>query len=398
MTTKGEDPRAAIRAMAKPAAHGDPLDISSLSPEDIKTLLLTFSAYQTELEAANARLEVLYNMSPTGYITLDEDGIVVEANQTISTMLGMDASKMIGKPFAKYLTKDSAQVFSSSMKTVLQQQSRDACLIQIAARHDLWFQTESVPLSIPSLDRQTLCTMLLDVTGSQKAKDLLVENEIISRMLAERTVLLQEVHHRVKNNLQILMSLISLQTDAMPEGKTVTELTAIRNRIRSISLVHERIYESKNLSEIKMEPYIATLAAEIAASYQGMDMRISITLDVNGTALGVDTAIPVGLLLTELVSNSFKHAFGPGQPGTLKIVMRSDDEKTRIVVEDTGKGLPDDFSVEGTSTMGMQVVCALVTQLHGQVRALSTGTGARFEVDFPAGKAPGAGSAKETGM
>ena len=383
MKTHENDSRAALRAMGKAAAEGHPPDVSVLSTQDIELLLQECGAYQVELEASNARLQVLYNMSPTGYITLSNKGLVVEANAVICRMLGAEKSTILGKPFLKYLTKDAAGLFYISQKVVLDNQVRDTCVIQFAGKEDKWFQTESVPLSLPGLEKQALCTMVLDVTENQRAKDILVENETVRRILAERTLLLKEVHHRVKNNLQVLMSLISLQVSALPKDGSARPLLALKNRIRAISLVHERIYQSENLCEVSMEAYISTLVNEIAASYLESSTKASISIDVDDTALGVDKAIPVGLLLTELVSNVFKHAFDHDIPGNVTITMRSDSETCRIVVADSGKGLPEGFCLEESTSMGMQIVCALVGQLHGSVKALSTRHGTRFEMDLP---------------
>jgi len=383
MKTHENDSRAALRAMGKAAAEGHPPDVSVLSTQDIELLLQECGAYQVELEASNARLRVLYNMSPTGYITLSKKGIVVEANTVICKMLDAEKSTVLGKPFIKHLTKESADLFYISQKVVLDNQVRDTCVIQFAGKQDKWYQTESVPLSLPGFEKQALCTMVLDVTENQRAKDVLIENETVRKILAERTLLLKEVHHRVKNNLQVLMSLINLQVAGLPDDECTRPLIALRNRIRAISLVHERIYQSENLSEVPMEAYISTLAQEIAASYLDSGVKATISVDVDGTALGVDKAIPVGLLLTELVSNVFKHAFDLGTPGDITISLRSDSETCRIAVEDDGKGLPEGFSIEGSTSMGMQIVNALAGQLHATVKAVSAKHGTRFEMDLP---------------
>lgn len=375
--------RVRIKNMAKSAAAGIPQDVSNLSNAEIELIIHEFGKYQIELESANARLDVLYNNSPAGYTTVDDNGVIIEANTTIAKMIGVEMRKLIGDRFTKYLTHNSKKNFNKVRERVITFQSSESCIVQFSGMVGNWFQVNSAPLSLPQLERQVLCSMILDVTETKKAKDILVENETIRRILDERTTLLREVHHRVKNNLQVLMSLINLQVDQVNNEITSSALITIRDRIRSISLVHERIYESDHLSAIQMGPYCETLSRELAASYSGTGLDVSFDIDSDGTSLSADRAIPLGLILTELISNCFKHAFRANTPGQVNISIRSDNKKVYIAVEDNGKGLPRDFNIKEPEAMGMQIVTALADQLHGHIKTLSLAVGSRFELDFP---------------
>ena len=197
--------------------------------------------------------------------------------------------------------------------------------------------------------------------------------------LAEKEVLLKEIHHRVKNNLQIVSSLISLQSGvATPENMT-TAFRESQDRIRSMAMIHERLYRARDLARVDFGEYLHNLTSYLQSSYQPQSAEVRI--DIQNIRLDIDRAIPCGLIVNELVSNAFKYAFRNGRRGILEISMRKDEDGLLLVVSDDGPGLPPGVDVRNTPTLGLQLVHALVGQLDGEL-ALYRERGTRFEIRF----------------
>lgn len=208
--------------------------------------------------------------------------------------------------------------------------------------------------------------------------------EKIRASLAEKEVLLKEIHHRVKNNLQVISSLLNLQFSKIPDTETRQALIESQNRVRSMALIHEKIYQSKNLAEVDFREYIQGLAAYLFRSYRATNGNIHLDLKIDQVSLGIDNAVPCGLILNELISNALKYAFPSGSNGEITIRLCQENEtQISLVVMDNGVGLPPTFDIDSTQSLGMQLVKMLVMQLGGEMQVASDG-GARFLIQFPA--------------
>jgi two-component sensor histidine kinase len=195
--------------------------------------------------------------------------------------------------------------------------------------------------------------------------------------------LLKEIHHRVKNNLQVISSLLCLQSDSAKEPHDLNVFEESRHRTRSMALIHEKLYRSQDLTKIDFAEYARGLAADLLYSYKprGAEIRFEVTSE--NIFLRMDTAIPCGLILNELVSNAFKHAFPDGQPGTVRInIQTAGNERLHLYVEDDGVDLSPNFDVSEIDSLGLQLVQTLTEQLEGTL-TLGTGTGTKFHICFP---------------
>jgi two-component sensor histidine kinase len=200
--------------------------------------------------------------------------------------------------------------------------------------------------------------------------------------LEEKEALLREVHHRVKNNLQVITSLLNLQAAGIHDPEVLTMLQESQNRVRSMALVHDRLHRSSNHVSIDFGEYIRTMASQLMRSYGKGGVGVSV--DVSPIALGIDTAIPCGLLLNELLSNAVRHAFPDGQTGTITIgLTRSSDTHLTLTVADDGVGLPSGMNWRNAQSMGLTLIVGLTQQLGGTIDATSA-KGTRFTVTFPA--------------
>jgi len=204
----------------------------------------------------------------------------------------------------------------------------------------------------------------------------------IKASLKEKEVLLREIHHRVKNNLQIISSLLNLQSRYVKDKQVLHVFKESQNRIRSMGLIHERLYQSKDLARIDFTEYIGGLVANLFHSYRANSDLITLETSIEEVFLGVDTAIPCGLIIDELVSNSLKYAFTEGRKGRIQIDLHSDKEgEFTLIVSDDGVGLPRDLDFRKTESLGLQLVCTLVDQLEGTIELDRSG-GSTFKINF----------------
>ncbi len=220
------------------------------------------------------------------------------------------------------------------------------------------------------------------VIASRDITERKQSEEQIRMALREKEVLLREIHHRVKNNLQFISSLLILESKYIRNSRAIAVFDEIRNRIRSMAIVHEQLYRSKNLAMIDSVPYIQDLVSNLLYSYNVRSNIVQLKMNIDEVPFNIDTAIPVGLIINELVSNSLKHAFPRGRKGEIRINLHSDGgNKFTLIVGDSGVGFPKGFDFSNIESVGLQLVLDLVEQLEGTIR-LNTNHGTEFEITF----------------
>jgi PAS domain S-box-containing protein len=201
--------------------------------------------------------------------------------------------------------------------------------------------------------------------------------------LREKEILLKEVHHRVKNNLQIISSLLELQCDYIQDEQSLRFFRESQDRIKTMALVHEQLYASADLASINVCEYLENLTSQLVLSYVVDPGCIDLEFDVGEFCLGIEEAIPCGLIVNELVSNSLKHAFSGRPGGKIAITCRTDAEDMVVLsVSDNGVGIPEELDINRTETLGLQIVFLLARQLRGTVNVRNDG-GASFAIRFP---------------
>jgi two-component sensor histidine kinase len=195
-------------------------------------------------------------------------------------------------------------------------------------------------------------------------------------------VLLKEIHHRVKNNLQVISSLLSLQAMNVQDQTLLEMLRDSENRVRSMALVHERLYRSQDLAHVDFAEYVQGLTSHLFRSYRLDGRGIRLTVDIADVPLTVDVAVPCGLILNELVSNALKHAFPNGHGGEIRVELHEEDEgRVALMVKDDGVGFPADVDFRHTESLGLQLVNTLARQLQGTVE-LERQSGTAFRICF----------------
>ncbi|WP_424358376.1 histidine kinase N-terminal 7TM domain-containing protein [Methanocella sp. MCL-LM] len=204
--------------------------------------------------------------------------------------------------------------------------------------------------------------------------------EEVKASLHEKEVLLKEIHHRVKNNLQIISSLLSLQSGTLCDEGDKNAFRESQNRIKTMALIHEKLYRSRDLSHIDFGDYARNLASHLASSYM-VNPGVRIEIDTGDISLDIDQTIPCGLIINELVSNSLKYAFTDSRPGKIRVCMSKDGPRYTLTVSDDGAGLPSGFEFRSCQSLGLQLVNTLVDQLEGTID-LEPGAGTTFKITF----------------
>ena len=208
-----------------------------------------------------------------------------------------------------------------------------------------------------------------------------VEQEL-RNSLQEKEVLLKEIHHRVKNNLQVISSLLNLQAGTIEDPDAVETLKESQSRIRSMAFVHESLYQSDNLSEVDLGRYIHVLTTHLFRTYKINTSLISLDIDAEDAGLSVDATIPCGLIINELISNSLKYAFPGGREGRIYVDLHSENGQLTLIAGDDGVGFAEDVDFRNTESLGLQLVNTLVDQIDGTIE-LNGKEGTEFRITFP---------------
>jgi two-component sensor histidine kinase/CheY-like chemotaxis protein len=204
--------------------------------------------------------------------------------------------------------------------------------------------------------------------------------EELKSSLYERDVLLKETHHRVKNNMQVIHSLLNLQTHYAENSEAVNVLKESQNRVKSMGIIHEKLYNSTDSSKIDFEDYVQSLTSDLLTSYK-LSEKISPVIEVGDLDLNLETAILCGLIINELVSNSLKYAFTDTEIGELNISLNSVDNRYELMISDNGIGFPEDLDFKSAGSLGLQIVNNITDQLDGEIE-LDRSLGTKFTIKF----------------
>ena len=220
------------------------------------------------------------------------------------------------------------------------------------------------------------------VVTEQDITEQKVAEEKIRSSLKEKEMLLAEIHHRVKNNLQVISSLLRLQSRFIEDDASIEIFKETQNRVRSIAILHEKLYQSEDLAKIKIDEYVKLLAEDLLYFYELENSKVEMNINVEEVYLNIETAIPCGLMIDELVSNSLKYAFKPGENGIIAIELHSnEDGRFTLKVSDDGVGIPETVDPENSETFGMQLIKYLSNQLKAEME-LDRTDGTKFKLEF----------------
>jgi len=322
--------------------------------------------------------------------TLDATGHVSGWNNGAERLLGYGAHEIVGRHFsAFYSANDVAMGHPADELLRAETEGRHEEEAWRVRKDGTQFWASVLITTVRDSTGRVLgfSKIMRDFSERRKAESELQEREVrLTASVKEREVLLQEVHHRVKNNLQVIASLMSMQMRQLTDAAPRAALGVCRARIEAIALIHEKLYQSKDYSSVPFSEYARMLVASIFHTIGISPDSVALELDISSVSLGVDKAIPCGLILNELISNALKHAFPSDRTGVVRVsVGTQDPDSVFIHVADDGVGLPPNFDPEKSRSLGMQLVGTLVEQLSGRLE-ISRHSGTAFRISFPIGE------------
>jgi two-component sensor histidine kinase/PAS domain-containing protein len=310
-------------------------------------------------------------------IVCDQAGRIINASCLANEYCeGNPLLKLFDEAFQLFKTETGEPIFFTELSTAVNFRNIEVTINQ-GGKPRLYLILNSTLLHGAEMAVLGCVVTLTDITVRKQTE------ELVKTSLAEKEVLLREIHHRVKNNLQVISSLVSLQSDNLTDKRTRDELDDVRDRVRSMALIHEKLYQTSNLRELNFADYAASLLHFLWRSHGILAERVRLTLALETVALSIDAAVPCGLILNELAGNALKHAFPDKNGGEVTVGLQYDAATDAVClrVHDNGVGLPAGLDWRQCKSLGLRLVRILAGQLRGTVETV-TGTGTEFRVVF----------------
>jgi two-component system, sensor histidine kinase PdtaS len=333
---------------------------------------------RAEADEARARLAAIVESSGDAIIGMTLEGQIVSWNPGAERLYGYAAAEVEGRPIAMLIPPNHADELPGIMER-LRGGQRIEPYDTVRLRKDGTLVDVSLSVS-PIADAAGTVTgaasIARDISERKRAE------QAVRASLREKEVLLREIHHRVKNNLQMISSLLNIQAKSIHDQVAVEMLKESQSRVRSIAVIHQKLHKAKDLAHINFSDYIRDLATSLFHTYGVTAKKIALQLDVDPVMLGIETAIPCGLIINELVTNSLKYAFPGSETGTIGIALHAAGPETyTLVVRDSGGRFPRSLDVRTATSAGLQIVTALVKQLDGSLELAVDGATA-FHIAF----------------
>jgi PAS domain S-box-containing protein len=376
------------------------IGLTPLETSDGRFVISSVADITERKRAAAGQFRMAIEASPTGMIMVDPRGKIVMVNAQVEKIFGYDRAELMGQTM-EILMPERYRRHHTELRAGF---ASHPSARPVDSGLELWGlrkDGKEVPLEIGLNPLETqegkfVLSSVVDITERKRAEQeregllerLQISNTELGNTLKEREVLLQEIHHRVKNNLQVISSLINLQLRRIKDPATREVLQEGQARVSAISLIHEMLYQSNDFANVPFSEYARTLAAGVFNMVGVVPGCVSLELAIDDIPLAVDKAIPCGLILNELITNALKHGFPGGRHGTVRVeLVKESSGKLRLSVEDDGLGLPAGFDIHQTRSLGLHLVGTLAEQLGAEFKILRD-RGTCFQITFD----PGAGN------
>ncbi|MCK4353543.1 PAS domain S-box protein [candidate division WOR-3 bacterium] len=337
------------------------------------------------LKESEERLSAIFESARDGIVLVDKTGKIIKMNERITEVAGYTQEDIVGNHLSlmkMFTLKDLPRLMTDFAKIIAGVEVTPI-EYRLKTKKGLILYVEIHGSAVKENGKIVGAVGLLrDITERKQAE------EQIKKDLKEKDVMLKEIYHRVKNNMQVIISLLNLQSRNIKDNNVKEMFNICKNRIFSMSLVHERLYGSKDLASIDFQPYIKSLTTHLLTTARGIASNIQIDVNAEDITLDVNKAIPCGLIINELISNAFKHAFPftADKPkaikGKVNVKMYKDKEgKYNLIIQDDGIGFPEDLDFRNTQSLGLQLVMGLTQQIDGNID-LEIDGGSKFKIVF----------------
>lgn len=353
--------------------------------KQLNSLKKEIKALQQEiasLKESAVRNKALFESANDAIFVMEDDRFI-DCNQKAAEMFGCQRGDLLGEtPYEKFSPPFQPDGLPSSKKALQKIKAAFAGQPQFfpwthCRRDGSLFEAE-VSLSLVEIgSKKNVLAIVRDITARKKAE------EMLQKSLKEKEILLQEIHHRVKNNLQIIVSLLRLQISSEEDSRLVNMFRECQNRIMAMAFVHEKLYQSHDLTRVVFTQYIRDFAQELSTAFGIKERGIELKTFLEEIELDINRAIPCGLIFNELLTNAIKYAFPGKKIGEIIIrLQRENQDQISLEVCDSGVGLPSDFDQEAPKSLGLMLVNSLTAQINGKL-TIDTSHGTTFKIVFP---------------
>lgn len=341
-----------------------------------------FKKIEQTLDESESKYRSLFEMSDDAILVIENEKFV-DCNRAVVKMLGYKNKKdllnthpselsPLKQPDGRFSYEKAGEMMELALKN--------------GSHHFEWIHTkangENFPVevwlsSLKYKGRKLINTIWRDLTQKKKAENLILKS------IEEKEILLKEIHHRVKNNLQIICSLLNLQSENIHNVQLKQILQQSKYRVESMAKIHEMLYKSKDMSKINFADYVFELATTLISSTKRITHNIKLKIDIKDVYFTINTAIPVGLLINEIITNSVKHGFKENKKGEITIsIAEKNNKNLEMRIGDNGIGYANNFVPENLNSLGFQLIISLVNQLNGTIKKEKSSKGTFYMIHF----------------
>jgi len=334
---------------------------------------------QAELSEEEKKFRLYVENSVDAVTVVDKNGYIIYESPSVKKIFGYEPGDLVGRSAFEFIHPDDIKrALDLFTRAIRKPYSANKIELRFLRKNGEWADIHASGKNM--ITDPVIRGVILNVSDITDRVE--IENRL-KETIAEKDMLMKEIHHRVKNNFMTISGLLYLQSEMVNDPKVTGVFLECQNRIKSMALIHEKLYQSENLSEVDIHGYLQRLVSFIHSSYINNLIRVTINLDVDqAIRLGTEKAISLGLIMNELLSNIFKYAFPSRADGKIVISLARKEKKYCLIVRDNGIGFPDEYNFAAANSLGLKLVKMMSDQMHGNF-SISNNGGTEFKIEFP---------------